>query len=1177
MVYLKKIETKGFKSLGSSQQSVPVEKGFVAITGPNGSGKSNLLDAILFALGENSAKTLRAANLSALIYDASVEEQKPSFARVSLQFDNVDRGIPVDYDTATITRELKSTGESLYWLNGKHMQRNNLSELLEMALINSRGLNIVLQGMITRISELIPDEKRKLIEQLVGVAQFDEKKQQAMKQLNDADVKLEVAMAKIGVIRERVQLLEEQRNDQLRLRQLEDLTKWLKAVSISSKLLSIRDIKESRKKVIGESASRLEQLQIQLANFKTEEESLDSERRELVRSTVDSGTIELETRIGKIENDISALNKERMDATNLINTNNQVLPVLDKMIGDQHSKIDQSEILLGSLNEKLTEKEVEKKQYLDLRLVMNKERSEIDNEISLVQARITALRKQKETYDTKFSKIREHFIEQSSAQNSMEEKLSSDREKIRFYEENLASAEKSIADLRAILSDQMGQLGLMEDQKEKLLTLGRRVEEHLDIALLILEKAETAVVKHDSDLSAIENVASEEIALSRLENFDKEKVLDGYYGPLRKLISFDPKYSAAIAALGRSWLNAIIVKDLQSLTKLAEVARTLNISRLSVIPLSEVREIEKINAGGEGTVLSTAVIECDPTLRGVINFVFGDSVIVETPKSAFLAARKGLRAATLVGDLFEAEVLAFETGYSKSYSKIVDVLDQQKSFEGIRSALDSLRKIIGQRRTSLSRLHSKSIDFEKAASRENIEITRTEERLENSRQILNRYQVFSKTLSTKLGESERDIIKIRDQNQSGEKSLKAYGLGSAKLSSLLSNIDLESFGARNADFNKRKTDVESRIDSVVSEIRDLTTEIIRVRSDTENAQRPNLERLKQQRAQSQEVMESRKVFLLESNPKLEILEKDFGKLREEESLALEKANRFKPLLDGIEDRLKRLRSEIDLTQHSLVSTQRELDTARIDLEKLGESETTLFEHLNFNGYSDLVESFPEADPLLAELQVELNSLLNNVNNLADDNYREIFENYKYSSVRKNELEKERNAIVTFIETIDAEKQKVFVEAFDRINKELGMIFSKMTAGSAWLELEMPESLFDGGIFLMTQFPGQLPRDSSSVSGGQKTVAALSFILAIQAVFPSPFYVFDEVDAPLDSHYSGKMAEILAERSKYSQIIIVSLKDTVVAKAATVIGVYMSRGSSKIIQYRSPLEAKIQNE
>ena len=125
------------------------------------------------------------------------------------------------------------------------------------------------------------------------------------------------------------------------------------------------------------------------------------------------------------------------------------------------------------------------------------------------------------------------------------------------------------------------------------------------------------------------------------------------------------------------------------------------------------------------------------------------------------------------------------------------------------------------------------------------------------------------------------------------------------------------------------------------------------------------------------------------------------------------------------------------------------------------------------GYPEPVETFEGADELLRELQSEFDTLRNNVNFNADKNYREIFENYKYSSVRKNELEKERNAIVNFLETIDSEKRKVFMDAFERIDRELRVIFTKITNGNAWLEIEKPDSIFDSGVFLMAQFPGRL--------------------------------------------------------------------------------------------------------
>ncbi|MGH2638641.1 MAG: AAA family ATPase, partial [Rhabdochlamydiaceae bacterium] len=377
--------------------SIPVERGFVAITGPNGSGKSNLLDAILFSLGENSAKTLRVPNLGALIYDGSIEEQKPSSAKVTLQFDNSDRRIPVDTDSVTISRELKQTGESIYSLNGKHVQRSNLSELLEMALITSRGLNIVLQGMITRISELVPDEKRKLIEQMVGVAQFDEKKDLAMAQLNEADRKLEVAMAKIGEIRDRVQQLEQERNDQLRVKQLEDQIGWLRAASISMKLSNVRRTIEQRRITVAESGTRLQQTQTHLAEVTASVESLDQQRSQLIRSAMDAGAAKVELELGKLTNEIESLKRERQEAGDYVDKIGQVMPTLNQMSSTQETRIAQIEQQIESLQEKLTSANSVKAELSSLQNHLSMERSQFEKDISVAQSHLVQLRKSKDS------------------------------------------------------------------------------------------------------------------------------------------------------------------------------------------------------------------------------------------------------------------------------------------------------------------------------------------------------------------------------------------------------------------------------------------------------------------------------------------------------------------------------------------------------------------------------------------------------------------------------------------------------------------------------------------------------------------------------------------------------------------------------------------------------------
>ncbi|HKU49814.1 MAG TPA: AAA family ATPase, partial [Nitrososphaera sp.] len=173
MVHIKKLEVYGFKSFGFRNTVVNFEKGLVAVTGPNGSGKSNILDAIMFAIGETSPKLLRVEKMQSLFHDSNNSSHR--LVRVSLAFDNTDRGIPVDSDTVTLTREMEGhNGESKYFLSGKPVAKATIMELLEVVLAAPNKLNIVQQGMITRISELNSEERRKIIEDIVGLSYFDE-------------------------------------------------------------------------------------------------------------------------------------------------------------------------------------------------------------------------------------------------------------------------------------------------------------------------------------------------------------------------------------------------------------------------------------------------------------------------------------------------------------------------------------------------------------------------------------------------------------------------------------------------------------------------------------------------------------------------------------------------------------------------------------------------------------------------------------------------------------------------------------------------------------------------------------------------------------------------------------------------------------------------------------------
>ncbi len=1179
MVYLRKIEARGFKSMGTSLIAVPVEKGFVAITGPNGSGKSNLIDAILFALGENSAKTLRAQNLSALIYDGSVEQQKPSSARVSLQFDNSDRRIPTDSDSVTITRELKQSGESLYMLNGKHVQRNNLTDLLENALIASRGLNVVLQGMITRISELIPDEKRKLIESMVGISQFDEKKQEAMKHLTEADAKLAVAMAKIEEIRDRVRLLEQERNEQLRLKQLENETRWLRAASASSKLITARKTLVEKRSASGASSLKLERSLATVAEKGNAITELEQRQEALVKSAVDAGTAKIEAELGRVGNELSALNRDRNQATDRIEKMRQVLPRLGEMRSEGEKRIAETEVRIVSLQAKIEEAEVRRNEIGSLQAKLAEERGLLNSDYSKAQQALNAVRKQKEEIDSRVEAKREELREISSKKSNAEARIIQALEKKKFFDESLGKAGNTIKELENLLSSETGELSKLQKSREDLERLRKRIDAQLEIAASIIEKTQTVVTRYDSNLSAMETVAGEEIALSRLETLGDTKAIRGYIGPLRSKISYDSKYSQAIAALGKDWLNSVLVSDVNSLISTMQAAKKLKISKLTTIPLNEVKDFEKSSRSEvPGTIaLAADVVKCDRKLRKVVNFIFGDAVVVDSTKNAFLAARKGFRAVTLEGDLFEPDLLAYQKGYSKKYAKLSELLAKQRGYENLRATLVAFRSLIAKRKSSLATIQQKADAGAKLERDQHYSVSKIDADLKSQKASLEQHIKSVESLISRQVELRKEIEEFEKTETLVAQELAGFRAAAADLESKLSSMDLGVFNQKMSDFGSRALELDLQIEKVTGETRDLTNDLTRAKGELVNSMKPGLERLLSEQTSAENAISDSSNMLLDTEPRLKELQEEYANWKEEERKSLEIAGRYKPLLEEVKSNLDKLKIELEATRREVTQAEKEVYSIGLEVERLEEKEHQLSLELQAYGYSEPIPTFEGAEELLVGISQEYEGLKEHVNYNADRTYREVFENYKYSSVRRNDLEKERNAIVTFIETIETEKRKVFMEAFERIDKELRLIFNKITTGSAWLELENPDSIFDSGIFLMVQFPGKIPRDSGSVSGGEKTISALSFILAIQAVFPSPFYVFDEVDAHLDSNYSGKLAEILAERSDRSQIIIVSLKDNVVSKAQSVIGVYMPQGSTKIVRYKSPMEVVVPNE
>ena len=281
MVYIKRIDLRGFKTFGK-KATIHLDRGLTIITGPNGSGKSNILDSVKFALGELSPKELRGETIGDLVHKSS-QSVSPRSAWVAVQFDNHDRRIPIDAEAVTISREFRRGGEGIYRLNGKRISRKQLTDIFSSADIQVSGYNIVPQHAITRLAEVTSEERRRIIEDMIGIAVYDVKKASAQAELQQADVNLQVASAKIEEVRLRVESLERERNDYLKYNQIRNEITQLEAKLLSHKIKNAREHEEQLEEKIATHQQQLQQLKTHRDELLQHKSNIESEKKEFRR------------------------------------------------------------------------------------------------------------------------------------------------------------------------------------------------------------------------------------------------------------------------------------------------------------------------------------------------------------------------------------------------------------------------------------------------------------------------------------------------------------------------------------------------------------------------------------------------------------------------------------------------------------------------------------------------------------------------------------------------------------------------------------------------------------------------------------------------------------------------------------------------------------------------------
>ena len=1156
MVHIDKVELYGFKSFGFKNTVLKLSPGLVSISGPNGSGKSSILDAIVFALGEKSPRVLRVPSMKAVVNDQEGSRTSTRVARASVHLDNTDRSIPVDSDKVLITRIINGDGESAYYMNKQKTTRSRIRDILDVANASPNAFNHVQQGYIQRISELSPDERQKTIEDLIGLSYFDEKKSAAESQLEQADRRLEVALAKMDDVKDRILEMEEERNQVMRNKILNQELKHYTTIQSLQRLRSLQDKIDSAtqkstilsgkmKDITSEQSDIQEEIKRITAQKKTHLSNDDTYRKnradiaaavslaaketqnvtlnvKLTESQIESNTKNLhDTRTG-----ISDVISSRYDLRQSIQTTRNTMTILHQQQGtiiDKLNDIDQRRADVLAWQSEAASKKAHSEGVLKMyRATL----STHERDLYDISASINDYTKKAQLDNARLDKLKQSMPDMISARDSLRLWIDQNNSRIRRTRDRLEELNKKHDNLKQKISD-------------------------ID-ALTI--SADQVTSRYDTKLHLARRVMHEDYSVGRLR-VDAPEL--GVLGLAYELLSWDSKYERAIMATGADWLKALVVEDVDTMLSVASVVRHMKLPRVRILPLSAIVQIQS----HRGNTLSQ-YIQCEDRFTPLKNFLFGDVILCDSLSSARMVAQNGRRAVTLSGEYVGHDSSVILDGGSAvaNLSKMISVSsgieDLQRSIKYLKRLRDRYaRRLtttsdgISQNNSNLSRMLQNKAAEVQNLNNLNSHIDHTKKIITEISTRLQKYHYAMPHQKTKSNELSVLVERVKEQIAFEEEQVPM---------DVTKDIadKLHVLNNNKAEFEALKTEVDTKYSKIKAEWQTLQSRSTTLIHDGVSLAKRQMKLIQE----GKRLRESLGPLRAELSNKQDAI----VSLRQKEQEIIQTSGDFAKYIKECDDTLEPLRARDRQLTEELSTLRRQQDSLNRDILEYEDKRTRITDTLPPNTFSIPVDV--DTEPIIDKIRAELD-VMPPLNANAPASYASVSVGYRSMSERKNKLELERNRIVAFIEGVEKDKRQTYLDAFDVVDTEIRSIFGSMSGGNAWLELEDEDDIFGSGIRYMVQFPDKQKRVSTSLSGGEKTLTAIVFVLALQKLKPSPFYIFDEADAHLDATNAERLANILSERSQNSQFIMVSLKEFVVKKASLIYGVYPKNGLSQVVSYR----------
>jgi chromosome segregation protein len=1180
-MYLKRLKVRNFKSFAGATE-IPFQPGFTGVAGPNGMGKSNISDAILFVLGPTSSKALRAERLTHLFFNGGSSKKAATECEVSLVFDNSDKLLPVESAEVEVTRYVKLAPSdpdgyySYFYVNGKRTTQTEIDALLSHGRLSGDGYNLVQQGDVNKIVTMGPVPRRGLLERLAGISQYDDELDRAATKREDLDQNLSRIQTLLNEIKGHLSGLENQRLQAIQYKQVQD---------------------EKRR-----SEARLAR-----AGHRMAEHELTTCRKqvETVRSEIDrldAARTELGTKQAELAATIDAVDREIAEAGGAAAVKfKQELD--EKRMG--YARLDQS---LAHLREELETLDAQAAELEKTVRADDAQRTDLEQAQTTLAGRLAALEKEAEEHTAgmraatgpsgksgeKLAAARKQQLElqrQHDAKQKAWQQSVQDREAAHAAEEaaertlaqaedDLREREVEVRDLELRIKEAGGTKGSngpatgdlqkelfgLKNQEKSLAAESERLAREVGelnrryVALDARLKARTESGARPNQLAAVDFLLSQ-------RNLGK---LAGIRGTVEELAEFEPRLKTALQVAGGNRFQAVVVETDQVAEECIRLLREEKRGRATFLPLNRMlpgrphgKSLVAAKSSG-ATGFAIDLVKFDEGYRSAFWYVFGETVVMNDLAAA-RSEMGGVRLVTLQGDLIEATG-AISGGY----------LDPSAQGRGADSAVELKR--LGEE------LREKSAA--ETAARESLT------------KVVDRIRAVSEELATRS---------IRDQSQQSTRQLLEKDLGAARTRRTSAE---ELIASATAD-QKRSAAAFGRADEAVTkltaEIADLKSSISkaqeeylgqlpgalgsRLRSLQEAAQRTSEERVKANgelestRASLAALvagLEGRRTELEDSRASIASKKKEIAKT--------EKAvHEAKEALDA----LKSVESKQTETQRASSDRKRKLEDQRLEVtRKLGEAQANLetrkslltqeetrlaVAEAKFHELEEALKQFPGPEPdekpmSVEELRRTVTTLEQQLASMGDVNLRAV-EEYDAEKGRLDEfstesqrLTAEKTELVALVGEIETKKREKINEVVVQVNGNFREIYGELSAGGEGeIVLENPQDPLAGGLLIRARPVGKTVARLEQLSGGEKSLASLAFIFALQRYDPSPLYVFDEVDMSLDglnAEYVGRMLRHNAERA---QFIVISLRKVTLKFAGHLYGVTMhGDGCSRVV-------------